>query len=210
MNSMFVRGTAENLFHQFLNRSNKNRPLLVGIDGLSGAGKTTFVKEIKQELKGFNCEVKIFHLDEHIVERNKRYHTGYEEWYEYYYLQWDIGEIINRLLMPLHNSNHLDLSFYDKSDDSISHRQIEVFTNSIILIEGVFLQRKEWKSLFDYVIYINCPFELRKERVLGRDSYIGDYHDRFKKYTDRYWPAEKHYLDTINPISIADLVINIE
>ena len=33
---------------------------------------------------------RIFHIDDHIVERNKRYHTGYEEWYEHYYLQWDI------------------------------------------------------------------------------------------------------------------------
>lgn len=152
----------------------------------------------------------IFHLDEHIVERNKRYHTGYEEWYEYYFLQWDIGGLLNSLLTPLHNSNHLNLSFYDKSTDSISHRQVEVFTNSIVLIEGIFLQRKEWKSIFDYVIFIDCPLELRKERVLGRDSYIGDYNERLKKYTERYWPGEKHYLDTINPRISADLVRDID
>ncbi|MDN4607240.1 kinase [Sporosarcina highlanderae] len=207
---MFVIETAETLYNQFLYRSNKNRPLIVGIDGLGGAGKTTFVKEVEQELKDCNCEVRIYHLDEHIVETSKRYHTGFEEWYEYYYLQWDISGLLNSFLVPLRNSENLQLPFYDKSTDSISYRQVELFTNSIVLIEGIFLQRKEWKSIFDYVIFLNCPFELRKERVLGRDSYIGDYHDRMKKYTERYWPAEKHYLDTIRPDRIADLVISIE
>lgn len=42
---MFVRETAETLYNQFLNRSNKNRPLIVGLDGLGGAGKTTFAKK---------------------------------------------------------------------------------------------------------------------------------------------------------------------
>ncbi|PIC70108.1 uridine kinase [Sporosarcina sp. P16b] len=206
---MFAGETAETLYNQFLNRPNKNRPLIVGLDGLGGAGKTTFVKMVKQKLKGYNCKVNIVHLDDHIVEKNKRYHTGYEEWYEFYYLQWDIDGLLNTFLKSLYNSEHLHLSFYDKSTDSISNRQVDVLAGSIVLIEGIFLQRKEWKIFFDYVIFLNCPFELRKERVLNRDSYIGEYQDRLKKYTERYWLGEKHYLDTINPYSIADLVINI-
>lgn len=206
---MFAEKTAETLYNQFLNRHNKNRPLIVGLDGLGGAGKTTFVKKVKQELKGYNCVVNLVHLDDHIVERNKRYHTGYEEWYEYYYLQWDIGGLLNTLLKPLNNSENIDLSFYDKSTDSIFNRHVDVLTNSIVLIEGIFLQRKEWRSFFDYVVFLNCPYELRRERVLNRDSYIGEYQDTLKKYTERYWLGEKHYLNTINPCSIADLVINI-
>ena len=42
-------------------------------------------------MKQESIPFQIFHIDDHIVERNKRYHTGYEEWYEYYYLQWDIA-----------------------------------------------------------------------------------------------------------------------
>lgn len=205
---MFAGETAETLYNQYLNRHNKNRPLIVGFDGLGGAGKTTFVKKVKQELKGYNCAVNLVHLDDHIVKRNNRYHTGNEEWYEYYYLQWDIDGLLNTLLKPLYNSEHINLSFYDKSTDSISNRQVDVLTNSIVIIEGIFLQRKEWRSFFDYVVFLNCPFELRRERVLNRDSYIGEYQVRLKKYTERYWLGEKHYLKTINPRSIADLLIN--
>lgn len=206
---MFASETAEALYKQFSKRPNKNRPLIVGLDGLGGAGKTTFVKKVNQELKDYNCTVNVIHLDDHIVEKNKRYHTGYDEWYEYYYLQWDIDGLLNTLLKPLYNSKHMHLSFYDKSTDSIFNRQVDVLADSIVLIEGVFLQRKEWKNFFDYVIFLNCPFELRRERALNRDAYIGDYQDRLQKYTERYWLGEKHYLATIKPCTIADLVINV-
>lgn len=64
----------EKLIFQFSTRSHIHRPFIVGIDGLSGAGKTTFLKRIKQALIN-NCKVATFHLDDHIVKRNKRYWT---------------------------------------------------------------------------------------------------------------------------------------
>lgn len=203
-----VNETAETLYAQFTNRSTKNRPLIVGIDGLGGAGKTSFIAELSRELKGFNCEIDMFHLDDHIVERNKRYQTGYEEWYEYYYLQWDIEGLKSNLLQPLHIRDQLNLPHYEKSTDVISTRQVDVLKDSIVLIEGIFLQRKEWKCFFDFVIFLNCPFELRRERVLRRDSYLGEYQARLKKYKDRYWLGEQYYMETVNPLSTADLVVN--
>lgn len=204
---MSVKATAVTLYSKFKNRSNQNRPLLVGIDGLGGAGKTCFIKELGQELESLNCEMSMFHLDDHIVEKNKRYQTGHEEWYEYYYLQWDIEGLIKNLLDPLHNHDHVVLPFYQKSADVIFARQVDVLQNSIVLIEGIFLQRKEWKSYFDFVVFLNCPFELRRERVLRRDAYLGDYSARLKKYRERYWLGEQHYMKTVKPLTAADLII---
>lgn len=206
---MCIQETSEMLNYQFLNRSNKNQPLVVGIDGLGGAGKTNFSKKIEQELRKFNCNVSTFHLDDHIVEKNKRYQTGHEEWYEYYYLQWDINEIVTSLLEPLNNGDHTHLPFYDKSTDSITMIRIDILPNSIVFIEGIFLQRKEWKGYFDFIVFLDCPFEVRQKRVLYRDSYIGDFTARLKKYTERYWLAERHYIKIVRPASIADLVLNI-
>lgn len=207
---MCIRETTAILNDQFLNRSKKDRALIVGVDGLGGAGKTTFTRRVEQELIEADYNVNIFHLDDHIVEMSKRYQTGHEEWYEYYYLQWDIKGIITNLLEPLHNCHHTLLPFYDKSTDSISTKRIDIVANSIVLIEGVFLQRKEWRNFFDFIVFVDCPFELRQQRVLNRDSYIGDFQVRFKKYSERYWVGEKHYIKTVKPASIADLVISVK
>jgi uridine kinase len=198
---------AEEIKFQFSNRSQKERPLLVAIDGLSGAGKTTLVKTLKNELIKDNCKVIIIHIDDHIVERNKRYNTGHEEWYEYYYLQWDIKMLTSNLFETLHNnSNKITIPFYDKSTDTISTKQITVTSDSIVIIEGIFLQRKEWRNFYDFIIYLDCPRGTRFERVLNRDSYIGDYQTRLNKYKRRYWLGEEHYLSIEKPIKKADKI----
>lgn len=197
------------LLKNYLAINTKNRPFIVAIDGLSGAGKTTLTKEIKRELNNQNVEVSIFHIDDHIVESSERYKTGYEEWYEYYYLQWDIELLKKRLFEKLHNDfNNIRLPFYNNSADRNVMKQISVESDCIVLIEGIFLQRKEWKEFFDLTIFIECPSELRYDRALNRDLYIGDYQERLAKYKRRYWPGEDHYLTTENPVVNADIVFN--
>ena len=196
----------EELFFRYKDRAVKSRPLIVAIDGLGGAGKTTLVKNIENELKN-KCTVSVIHIDDHIVESNKRYNTGSDEWYEYYYLQWDIEIIRDDLLRKIHNNyTELNLPFYDKFYDRTVLKNITIASDSIVLIEGVFLLREEWGTFYDYTIFVDCPREIRYERVLNRDSYIGDYRARLSKYKKRYWPGEEYYLKTENPIKKADKI----
>ncbi|MDY7220824.1 kinase [Halalkalibacterium halodurans] len=134
-----------------------DRPFIVGIDGLGGAGKTTFVKKLSRELKNRHREVMVLPLDDYIVETKKRYETGYEEWYEYYYLQWDIRLLETELFKKLrNNSTDLTLPYYDRATDTIMPKHIHLTSSTIVLIEGVFLQRDEWRDYFDYVLFIDC------------------------------------------------------
>ena len=207
---MSIEELVEKISTQMKTLSPKVRPLLVGIDGLGGAGKSTFVKSLEHELTTTNNKVVTFHLDDHIVERNKRYGTGHEEWVEYYTLQWDVDFLASDLFERLHTQcDTIILPFYNKVTDSISAQQFKVEPNSIILVEGIFLQRPEWKSFFDFVIFLDCPRKLRYKRVLKRDSYIGNQQEIFSKYKRRYWPAEKHYLDSVKPIRNADVVLTV-
>lgn len=205
---MTIKELAKKILHQFATRTDKNRPFIVAIDGLSGAGKSTLVKKLEQELSNNNSSVVILHIDDHIEKKHKRYETGREEWYEYYYLQWDIKMLTTSLFEGLRNNKkNITLPFYDKSSDTISAKQITVAVDSIILIEGIFLQRKEWREFYDYTIFLDYPRELRYERVLNRDSYIGDKQAILLKYKRRYWLGEEHYLNIENPIKNADIVI---
>lgn len=191
---------------KFQKRTNKNRSYIVGIDGLSGAGKTTLVHKLKSELKN-KYNVVVIHIDDHIVERNKRYNTGYEEWYEYYYLQWDVERLTEELFKKIYGHNtKLTLPFYENSIDKVNLKTISITPDSIILIEGIFLQRKEWKSYYDYTVFIDCPRDVRYERVLRRDTYIGDMHARLEKYKRRYWLGENYYLENENPINMASKI----
>lgn len=192
----------------FRNKSMK-RPYLVGIDGLGGAGKTTLVHQLMSRLQKY-CPVVIIRLDDHIVERNKRYGTGREEWYEYYYLQWDISMLTEELFMKIHeNCSCLTLPFYDKSNDTYKMKDIPIPTNSIVIIEGVFNQRIEWIGYYDFTVFVDCPRDIRYERVLQRDTYIGSREKILDKYRKRYWLAEEHYLEVVKPEMTADKIYRV-
>ena len=197
----------ENLSHQIKERYEnhiKTRPFIVAIDGLSGAGKTTLV----QQLKGNLDNIVIIHIDDHIVERSKRYDTGQEQWFEYYQLQWDANYLKEHLFQKIQqNVSLLNLPFYHKEEDTHFNQIIHLSSNSIVLIEGIFLLRDEWKSFYDYVIFLDCPKEIRYERVLQRDTYIGDLDERLNKYKERYWVAEEYYLNKQKPLELAHCIL---
>ncbi|TFB21707.1 adenylyl-sulfate kinase [Filobacillus milosensis] len=201
----------QQLIHRILDEHKnykQKRPFIVAIDGLSGAGKTTISNQIENELTKRNISVAIFHIDDHIVERKHRYNTGYEEWYEYYYLQWDVKLLQQKLFKALHNESKLTLPFYNHSTDTTLYKTVNINSSELVLIEGIFLQREEWLPYIDYVVYIDCPREIRFERALNRDTYIGDYQERLYKYKRRYWQGEDHYLNHVNPLKRADFSIN--
>lgn len=180
---MSVIDIVDSLAHLYLSRISKDRPLIVAIDGLSGSGKTTLVHNLKQKLNEKNINSVIFHIDDYIVENNKRYNTGNEEWYEYYYLQWDIKHLEEHLFKPLQSHLQIDIPIYDKSNDLFTIQKMSVSPNSIILIEGIFLQRREWRGYFDYIMFIQSPREVRLERLLNRDTYMGDHRNTINENT---------------------------
>lgn len=173
---------------------------VLGIDGLSRSGKTTFGNKVKQILQEENISVCIFHIDDYIVERKKRYNTNYEEWYEYYNLQWNVEWLKDNLFKKLKVSNELHLPSYDNHSDTHKVQLVKIPDTCLIIIEGVFLQRREWKSFYDFVVYIDSPRHKRFKRESENTQ------SNIEKFRKRYWKAEDFYIKTESPKKQADLV----
>ncbi|QYR24110.1 AAA family ATPase [Paenibacillus sp. sptzw28] len=182
--------------------SKKEERLILGIDGLSRSGKTTFTDDLRKRLKQLQLNFITIHIDDHIVNRKKRYATGHEEWYEYYTLQWDIHYLRDYLFAKIRKQNELQLLFYNSELDEQVTRTALIPDECIVLIEGVFLQRQEWREFFDYIIYLDCPKNMRFSREA--ESTRKD----IQKFNNRYWKAEDYYMETVNPLAKANLVIS--
>ncbi|PEA80928.1 kinase [Bacillus pseudomycoides] len=180
---------------------NTSNRFILGIDGLSRSGKTTLVKQLEDELKQKDIPFHIFHIDDHIVERSKRYNTKHEEWYEYYQLQWDVEWLQQHLFHKLRLENQLNLPFYDHQTDFCEMREVIIPSPCVIVIEGVFLQRKEWREYFDYMVYLDYP---REQRFLRENE---ETQKNLLKFEHRYWKAEDFYLKVESPQQNADLVL---
>ncbi len=190
----------ETLLKLVLTNSTRER-FILGLDGLSRSGKTTLSKKLCKRLKERNIPHQLLHLDDYIVEREKRYHTRNEEWIEYYQLQWDVEWLTDHLFGKLKQSNELNLPFYNVKSDTSKMKTIQLPVQGVIIIEGVFLQRKEWRSFFDNIVYLDSP---RSERFLREGQ---EAQENISKFTNRYWKAEDFYLSTVCPQKHADLVI---
>jgi uridine kinase len=176
-----------------------NGRYILGIDGLGRAGKTTIVKEIINKLT--DKPFYIFHIDDHIVERKFRYNTSLAEWEEYYFLQWKVGWLADNFFKKLKESSSFDMPYYDKETDKISIKSIELPSNCLIIIEGVFLQRKEWRDSLDYIVYMDCS---RQKRFQREDELAKLNLNKLEK---RYWKAEEYYLKTEKPMERANIIL---
>ncbi|WP_449619887.1 kinase [Robertmurraya sp. Marseille-Q9965] len=194
--------------HNILNIVNKihrfeqgQQRIVLGIDGLSRSGKTTLTKKVVQHLQEENISVCLFHIDDYIVEKKRRYNTGFEEWIEYYKLQWDVRWLKENLFQKLKKSNELKLLTYDYDSDTQKLEMTEIPDTCVIIIEGVFLQRKDWREFYDIMIYLESSREIRFSRESESTK------RNIEKFQSRYWKAEDYYLEVETPLEQADLVI---
>ncbi|MDX8360742.1 kinase [Cytobacillus sp. IB215316] len=186
---------------QLLTTTEYNNRFIIGIDGLSRSGKTTLVSKLSHHLQELNIPYHIFHIDDHIVERKNRYNTGQEEWYEYYHLQWNKAWLKEHFFKQLKHATELNLPYYEGDSDSCNVRSISLPKNCVIIIEGVFLQRYEWREFYDYVVYLDCP---RDHRFLREST---NTQRNITKFKNRYWKAEAFYLQNELPEKKADLIL---
>jgi uridine kinase len=199
----------EKLMNEIIKILDFQNNILIGIDGLGGSGKSTLADSLKLKLENKNHNVFVFHIDDFIYPRKIRYNDSKEEWYCYYNLQWRYDYLIDEVLKPFKQGVIINkqIELYDKENDIYRFEQITIPQGSIILLEGIFLQRKEMRQYLDYVIYLEVPNDIRMERVLNRDIYIGNTEDIKSKYENRYFPAQDKYMEEYSPKESSDYIL---
>ncbi len=183
---------------------------IIGMDGLGGAGKTTISAQLSSALEDLGIPVTILHIDDFIHPRCIRYRDDVPEWKCYYDLQWNYTPLLELIASFRRDGIYSDeVLLYNKEQDCYDAQEIHIPENGVLLVEGVFLQRQELSGVFDAVIWLNVPESERLCRVLRRDGYIGDADAIRKKYENRYFPAERFYVENCKPEEKADIVMEL-
>lgn len=198
----------EILFKNIINTISADTIGVIGIDGLGGAGKSTISETLCQKFEDNNYNVMLLHIDDFINVREVRYNSAFPDWQCYYDLQWRFDYFLN-VINEIKNGqkDYIDIELYDKDNDTYFEKRFSIHNNTIVIVEGVFLQKKEFNNIFDYMIYIDIPEKVRLRRVLKRDTYIGDEQQIIDKYENRYFPAEHRYVEEYQPQDNVDFVI---
>jgi len=190
-------------------RKTHDKPFVIGINGIDNSGKTEFAKGLEDFLKEENYKTQLIELDDFHNLKKIRY-SGNNEIDCYYNNSFNIETIINELLKPIHEDKevNVNIKILDLcSDKYIKSKKYSVDKDTIVLLEGVFLFRKELVYYINYKIFLDVPFKESKKRARYRDiSRFGK--EIMQRYDNKYLPAQRKYLKEFSPLKIADLVIN--
>jgi uridine kinase len=78
----------------------------------------------------------------------------------------------------------------------------------VILLEGIYLFKKQFVHLYDLRIWIECAFPTALARAITRSQEALSREQTIHVYNTIYFPAQLIHFETDNPKGHADIVIN--
>lgn len=165
-----------------------SRPVVIGVAGCSGSGKTSLAEELARELEGTH-----FHLDHYYRDLS---HLAYEE---RCCQNFDHPELIESDLLIAHVSRlsngdairqpQYDFASYTRFAGIYKH----VEAPRLLIVDGIFaLYFEGLRELYDLKIYVDTPDEVCYLRRLARDV-------RARGRTPE--SVAKHYANTVRPMA---------
>ena len=79
----------------------------------------------------------------------------------------------------------------------------------MVVVDGVFLLRRDLRSLWDLSVHLHVPEEETLRRVVLRDAVrMGSAAEVERRYRARYLPAQSLYRQEADPLAAADVVVD--
>ena len=172
--------------------------LLVAIDGLGGAGKSTLARLLKEQLKTLEWIVAVvkhddFYLPSHQRENQQAKIIGRD-------FEWE--RLRDQVLTPIREGRSAHYQRYDWETDVLAEWRA-ISAPDVVLVEGVYTMRRELAHLYDLKIWVECPRAIRLARGIARDG------QKSRTIWEQDWmPKEDDYVKTHLPHERADLSIN--
>ena len=145
----------------------ETRPLIIGMAGGSGSGKSTIVQSVV-DIVGAD----LITLIPHDAYYRAQDHLTYEERTEINYDHPDSleTELLVEHLEALRAGIPIDRPVYDFSSHTRTSETVRVVPEPVILVDGILiLAEPELRQLFDLRVYIDTDADLRLMRRLQRD-----------------------------------------
>lgn len=172
--------------------------LLVAIDGLGGAGKSTLAQLLKQQLKAVGWTVAVVKHDDFYLPSNQRENQQVEA----INCNFDWERLRDQVLIPLSEKQPTRYQRYDWETDALAE-WLTIPVSDVVIVEGVYTMRRELISLYDLKIWVECPRAIRLARGIARDG------EKARAIWEHDWmPKEDYYVKTHLPREKADLFVN--
>lgn len=194
------RSDVMELLQRIVQLKPRHATVLIAVDGLGGAGKSTLASALASDLNKTGQHVEIVHFDDFYLQSKIRPSgVGAEKPVGG---DFDWQRLRDQVLIPLRDGLPATYERYDWNKDALAER-IQVLPNVIVIVEGVGSSRIELASFYDLRVWVDCPRQLRLNRGIARDGE----HSRERWELD-WMPSEDRYLSEHRPDKNADVIVS--
>ncbi|KML40511.1 uridine kinase [Cytobacillus firmus] len=184
----------------------KRKPVVIGVAGGSGSGKTSVTKAIYDRFKGHSIlmiEQDYYYKDQTHLPFEERLKTNYD-----HPLAFD-NDLLIEHIESLLKYEPIKKPVYDYAMHTRSEEVIEVEPKDVIILEGILiLEDERLRNLMDMKLYVDTDADLRiirrlfrdiKERGRTMDSVIEQYVNVVRPMHNQFIEPTKRYADIIIP-----------
>jgi uridine kinase len=182
------------------------KPVVIGVAGGSGSGKTSVTKAIYESFKGHSITMlqqDYYYKDQSNVPIEERLKTNYD-----HPLAFD-NDLLIEHIQKLLRYEPIEKPIYDYSLHTRSNEIIEVEPKDVIILEGILvLEDERLRSLMDIKLFVDTDADIRiirrlsrdiKERGRTLDSVIEQYTNVVRPMHNQFIEPTKRYADVIIP-----------
>lgn len=182
------------------------KPVVIGVAGGSGSGKTSVTKAIYESFKGHSIlilEQDFYYRDQSHLPFEERLKTNYD-----HPLAFD-NDLLIEHIKKLLQYQPIEKPVYDYSIHTRSDDVIHVEPKDVIILEGILvLEDERLRNLMDIKLFVDTDADLRIIRRLTRDikergrtfeSVIDQYTNVVRPMHNQFVEPTKRYADVIIP-----------
>ena len=196
----------------FLRTRQPGERVLVAVDGVDGAGKTTFADELASALGagGGRRQILRVGLDDFHNVRETRYRLGRSSPAGFWRDSYNLRQFTEYVLAPLSSGMPVfrDRGHDLETDTVLDPVPVPAAADAVVIVDGLFLHREELRGFWDYSLFLDVPFEVTAARMAVRDGSGAVHPNAVHPNRDRYVGGQQRYFAAADPAAHADLVLD--
>jgi len=192
-------------------RSNtsRDRAVLAAISGIDASGKGYVTEKLAAALQAEGFNAAVINIDGWLNLPQVRFDPN-DLPANFYRNAIRFDEMFEQLVLPLRRSRSIDIVAKFTQETSIEYleHRYEFEDINVILLEGIFLFKRELIHHYDLKIWVDCPFETALERAIARSQEGLSPKETIRAYQTIYFPAQRIHIGLDDARSAADILID--
>lgn len=165
---------------------------MIAVDGYSAAGKSTFADALADVIPAIVVRGDDFYR---VMDEGDRARLSPPEGIAHYY---DWERLRDEVLSAVVEGRPTTYRPYDWDTGQLAGRTVTVPAASTVVVEGLFVSRRELERYFDLSVLVEAPPETRRRRQLERAD--------ASEWLRRWDAAERLFFERVRPRETFDIV----